>query len=112
MACRGRPIADGGFRLPRCGQRGTAGAAIPARLAFEGIVARATATRDALDGVDLDVAAGRDRLPARPFRLRQDDPAARRRRRRGADRRPRPARWPRGRGPNALRAAGASAASA
>jgi iron(III) transport system ATP-binding protein len=45
------------FRLPRWGQRGTTGAAIPAQLGFEAIVQAYGALR-ALDGVTLTVAPG------------------------------------------------------
>ncbi|WP_414471453.1 ABC transporter ATP-binding protein [Microvirga sp. M2] len=45
------------FRLPRWGQRGTAGASIPAQLAFEDIVQTYSSTR-ALNGVSLTVEPG------------------------------------------------------
>ncbi|HEY8564645.1 MAG TPA: ABC transporter ATP-binding protein [Beijerinckiaceae bacterium] len=45
------------FRFPRFGQRGTAGAAIPAELSFDAIVQAFGETR-ALDGVSLTVGAG------------------------------------------------------
>ncbi len=45
------------FRLPRWGQRGTAGASIPAQLSFEGIV-QAYGSQRALDGVSLSVEPG------------------------------------------------------
>jgi len=45
------------FRLPRWGQRGTAGAAIPAQLAFEGVVHTYAKVR-ALDGVSLLIEPG------------------------------------------------------
>src|SRR3712207_366315 len=45
------------FRLPRWGQRGTAGASIPAQLAFETIV-QAYGSQRALDGVSLTIEPG------------------------------------------------------
>ena len=45
------------FRLPRWGQRGTAGAAIPAQLAFEDVVQRYGSVR-AVDGVSLTIEPG------------------------------------------------------
>ena len=45
------------FRLPRWGQRGTAGAAIPAELAFENVV-QSYGNLRALDGVSLTIAPG------------------------------------------------------
>ena len=50
------PIRDR-FRLPRWGQRGTAGASIPAQLAFENVVQAYGEVR-ALDGVSLSVDPG------------------------------------------------------
>jgi iron(III) transport system ATP-binding protein len=45
------------FRLPRWGQRGTAGAAIPAQLAFENVVQTYGSLR-ALDGISLTIEPG------------------------------------------------------
>jgi iron(III) transport system ATP-binding protein len=45
------------FRLPRWGQRGTAGAAIPAQLAFENVV-QTYGSLSALDGVSLTIEPG------------------------------------------------------
>ncbi len=45
------------FRLPRWGQRGTAGASIPAQLTFENIV-QAYGSQRALDGVSLTIEPG------------------------------------------------------
>jgi iron(III) transport system ATP-binding protein len=45
------------FRLPRWGQRGTAGASIPAQLAFENIV-QAYGSQRAVDGVSLIIEPG------------------------------------------------------
>jgi iron(III) transport system ATP-binding protein len=45
------------FRLPRWGQRGTAGAAIPAQLAFENVV-QTYGSLHALDGVSLTIEPG------------------------------------------------------
>src|SRR4051794_41018194 len=45
------------FRLPRWGQRGTAGASIPAQLTFESIV-QAYDSQRALDGVSLTIEPG------------------------------------------------------
>ena len=61
------------FRLPRWGQRGTAGASIPAQLAFEGI-SQAYGSLRAVDGVTLAIEPGA-RLPPRSFGLRQDHAA-------------------------------------
>ena len=52
-----RASARDRFRLPRWGQRGTAGAAIPAQLAFENVVQLFGEVR-AVDGVSLTVAPG------------------------------------------------------
>ena len=80
-------------RRPRCGPvaicRVGASAARPARRSRRSSPSRTSC--QAYGGADrarrrhADDRAGRDRLPARPFRLRQDDAAAGRRRRRDAD---------------------------
>ena len=81
------------WRFPHWGQRGTAGAAIPAELAFED-VAQAYGALRALDGVSLTIAPGELVCLLGPFGLRQDDAAAGRGgrgepgRRAGAARRP------------------------
>ncbi len=77
------------FRLPRWGQRGTAGASIPAQLTFEDIV-KTYGETTVLDDVSLIDRARRTGLPARPFRLRQNHSPAHRRRRRDAEFRPGP----------------------
>jgi nitrate/nitrite transport system ATP-binding protein len=53
----GSPGARDRFRLPRWGQRGTAGASIPAQLAFENVVQTYSST-EALKGVSLTVEPG------------------------------------------------------
>ena len=95
----------------RAARRRRAAATIASRLTLGG---RDAALRpgDGAGGRRPRHRAGRDRLAARPFRLRQDDTAADRRRRRGAERRPRARRRPRGRVADGLRAAGEALASA
>jgi len=56
MSARPIPARDR-FRLPRWGQRGTAGASIPAQLTFENIV-QVYGSQRALDGVSLTIEPG------------------------------------------------------